>query len=114
MIAGDRLLDTESEAIPRDLQQGLVFVGDMTDGKGPCVVANPTVYRSTGVDRKDVAIGKHPIRGWNAVNDLVIDRGADRPRKTAIALECRHATVHADKIFAELVNLQGRHTGLHH
>ena len=47
------------------------------------------------------------------MNDLLVYRCADRPRKSTIPLECRNTAMLADIGFGELIKLQSRNTGLY-
>lgn len=89
MIARASSIETSPHAFLSHAQQFLLFFTDLTDWEGPRVIANPSVNRGTRVDRKDIPIAKNRFRGRNAVDNLIIDRGANRTRESAVSLESR-------------------------
>ncbi len=84
--------------------------GDLPDRDGGGRVAVPALDDGTAVDGDDVTLGEHPLPG-DAVHDLVVDRGADRPREAVVALEGRHGTAGADVVLGDRVELGGADAG---
>ena len=73
VIAGNSLLDCKSQAIARNFEQRLAIVGDMADSKRPGIVANPSVDRSSRINRDDIALAQNAIARGNTVNYFVVD-----------------------------------------
>ena len=73
VIAGNSLLDCESQAIARNFEQCFAIVRDVADSKRPSVVADPSVDRSSRINRDDVTLAQNAIARGNAVNYLVVD-----------------------------------------
>ena len=112
MIACASSIETSPHAFLGHAQQLLLFFTDLADWKGPRVIANPSVNRGARVDRKDIPIAKNRFRGRNAVDNLIIDRGANRTRESAVSLESRDTPFRADGLLRKLVKLKRRNTWL--
>ena len=113
MIARASGIETSPHAFLSHAQQFLLFFTDLADWEGPRVIANPSVNRGARVDRKDIPIAKNRFRGRNAVDNLIIDRGANRTRESAISLESRDTPFRADGLLRKLVKLKRRNLASH-
>ena len=89
-----------------------VCLGDLADTEGPGRVAVPAVKDRTAVDRHEVAVGDDHLGAGDAVHDDVVDRAADRPRESVVALERGHCSRVADHRFGDAVQLQGGNSRL--
>src|SRR5262249_41359626 len=63
-------------------------------------------------DADDVARGELPA-AWDAVDDLVVDRGADARGEALVALELGRRAPAADDPLGLGIDLGGRHAGAH-
>src|SRR5579863_4954724 len=52
-------------------------------------IAEKTIHNGSAIHRNDVPFFEDPLLRWNAVHNLVVDRGAKHTRKSVIALEGR-------------------------
>ena len=66
-------------SIPRRVasMSSVHLAGHAADGPGAGAVGMPAVDDAADVDADQVAIGEPTARRWDAVDDLVIDAGAD-------------------------------------
>ena len=71
-------------------------------------VGVPAVQDAAGVDRDQVAVPQHPRRRRDAVDDLLVHRGADRRREAVIALEVRDGAGVGDHVGTDRVDVGGR------
>ena len=56
----------------------------------------------------------HPLGVGNAMNNLVVDAGANAGRETVVALETGGSTHLTDPFFSKCIQITGGLTGLHH
>ena len=114
MVTGNSLLNGSLKAIARNLAQGLGLGRRGADEKRPCVIANPTVDNGSRIDGDDIAIAQDHIGVGNTVDHGIVDRCANGPREPAVTLKGRGATMHADNLLRELIELKSRNAGAHH
>src|SRR6266850_6438819 len=105
--------DAEPHALVSGLAQALCLDGRFADVVHAAGVAVKTVLDHGDVDIEDVPRLEHAL-AWNAVADLMVDRGADRLRKRLVAGRRvvqrsgdRLLLLH-DQVMAEAVELAGR------
>ena len=84
----------------------------LPDGDRHGAVAHVALERRPDIDREQVALAQH-ARSGNPVHDLVVDRRANRSRKSVIALERRHAARLANPLLRHAVELARRNAGTH-
>src|SRR5271165_1604020 len=86
-------LDFPDAALERSLryrQQALRARGNLlTHRYGNRRIAVVAVQNYARVDRNNVSVTKHPLRGRNSVNHFLVHRGAQYTRVSTVALECR-------------------------
>ena len=97
MCAGFDLLDAEKQALARDFDQTFGVRADVADAEHFAGVAMITVLDDGNVDIDDVAVFQFLVAG-NAVTDLMVHRGADRFRETAIIQRCRNGVLYIDDV----------------
>src|SRR5574341_1629288 len=83
------LLDGLVEALPRDIEELLDFLWDRADRQGDGAVAIVALDDAAEVEPDDVAVLELSLGRGDAVDDLVVDRGAYRRRVPAITFEGR-------------------------
>ncbi len=88
------------------------MLGHIADDERPCRVAVPAVDDGAGVDRHDLSFA-HAPRAGHAVDDLVVDRYAQRVAERGDAAghadERWHAARGADHLLCDLVELERGH-----
>ena len=87
--AGPHLLDRLVQRLLGHPQQRRRFLRHLADRQRDRAVAVVAVERRADVDRDDVALLQHPPARRDAVDDLFVDRRANRRRIPVIALERR-------------------------
>src|SRR5439155_221160 len=74
--------DTDAEGFFGDPHEALRLGRDLPDRERDRRVGVPPVDDRAGIDAHDVAFPQLPLRRGDAMDDLFVDRGADRPRKS--------------------------------
>jgi len=90
-----------------DLHQTLRLFTEGADAEGHCGIAVITVEQHTAVDAHQISILEAVLAVGDAVDDDVVDRGAESRRKAPIALEGRSPSLGTDHPLRELVQLAG-------
>ncbi len=111
MVAGARLLDPDLHRLIADAHQPRRLVVDRPDGVGAARVAVPAVKDGADVHGNDVTFPEDPLAG-DAVDDLVVDRGADAAGEPVVALERRPRPASAQVPVNEAVKVAGADTRL--
>src|SRR6266853_3728726 len=114
---GAHLADAEPHALVSGLAQPLCLDGGFADVVHAAGIAVKTVLDHGDVDIQYVARLEHALP-WNAVADLVVDRGADRLRKGLVA--GRRVVQRSgdclllldDQVMAKTIEFAGRDPGL--
>src|SRR6185503_10866468 len=76
-------------------------------------ITDITIKRRAAINLDDVTLAQLAFRG-NAVNDLLVDRSADRSRKSVIAFEGRIGARRANLLLGMSIQLARRHARLDH
>ena len=111
------LAKTGHQGLPGDPAEGLSLLTGITDADGDAAVAVIALEVGTGVHLEQVPFADHPFRTGNAVDNLVIDAGADACGKSVIPLEARrgpHLTNAALGQSIEIASGLSRLNALHH
>ena len=111
VIARDGLLDARLEAVARALAQRAVLLARLADIERPGVVTDPTLIGRPGVDGDDVPVLENRRGRGDAVNDLLVDGGADARGEAAIPLEGGNGAMEANEALHDLVDLLGGNAG---
>ena len=112
VVAGARLGNPRGERVLRHLEQSLGLGADSAHGEGRGRVGVQAVEPDAHVHAQHVAVSQNAFRRRDPVDDLGVDRGAQRGREVVQPLERRaRARVGADKIFRQAVQLLGGHSG---
>ena len=114
MVTGNSLLDGSLKAIARDLAQSLGFGRGGADEKRPSVIADPTVDNGSRIDGDDISIAQDHVGVGNTVYHGIVNRCANGSGKPAVTLKGWDATMHADNLLRELIELKGGNAGAHH
>src|SRR5690606_11644962 len=93
-----------------DLEQRRDLAGDRADGHRDRGVAVPPVDDRTAVDGDHVTLGEDPVVG-DAVDDHVVDRGAQGAGEAVVAQERGHRAGRTDRVLRDRVQLPGRDPG---
>src|SRR3990170_2536018 len=101
------------EALARDIEELLDSLGDRPDRQGDGAVAVVALDDAAEIEPDDVAVLELSLGRGDAMDDLVIYRGAHRRRVPAIALEGRRGTFADDEGLDVLVDVLGRGAGPH-
>ncbi len=105
-----RLGDPGVERLLADVEQAPGLGGDLADAEGVRAVGDEAVERDADVDRDHVAIAR-PVLGRDPVDDHRVRRDAQGRRKPAVPLRGRRASVRADELLGEAVELDHRDAG---
>src|SRR6266581_2910930 len=114
---GAHLADAEPHALVSGLAQPLRLNGGFADIVHAAGIAVKAVFNHGDVDIQDVPRLEHALP-WNAVADLVVDRGADRLRKGLVAggsvvqRSRDRLLLLDDQVMAKTVELAGRDSRL--
>src|SRR5262249_3020685 len=106
------VLDGLIEARAGDVEQLMNLRGHVTDRKGDRAVRVIPLHDTPQVQAHDVAVLEAAMGGRNAVDDLLVDRDADRGREAAIALESRLGASGIDEALHVLIDLERGHSRL--
>jgi hypothetical protein len=111
-VARHRGGDARLHSPPRGVDELGRLARHRSDGPGPSAVGVPAADDAADVDADQVAVGKAAAGRWDAVDDLVVDAGADRAgerRVRAVALEGGDGPGVADHALGDQIQLAGRH-----
>ncbi len=116
--AGSHLIDGQVETFAGRVDQLLRPGGDFAHRHGDGAVADEPVEDRTEIEADDVAL-LHPGAARNAMNDHVIDRGADdgrirRQAHRSVAFERRFRAAPGQLFFSHGIELRRRGPGLDH
>ena len=114
MVTGNSLLDGSLKAIARDLAQSLGFGRGGADEKRPSVIADPIVDNGSRIDGDDIAIAQDHVGVGNTVYHGIVNRCANGSGEPAVTLKGWGATMHADNLLRELIELKSRNARAHH
>ncbi len=81
---------------------------DLADGVGNGGVGVEAVDDDAAVDGEDVAFGEDALGVGDAVDDLVVDRGAEGCGEAVIALECGDGAQFGDLFDGDLLEVHRR------
>ena len=113
-IANSRLLDALIQRGFGDLEQLASLLGDRSvyrnRDSGIAVIA---IHHHTAVDRNNVARLQRPLLGRDAMDDFLIDRGAEHARIVVVTLECRLSPQFLHLLLGSAFQLHGGDPGSH-
>jgi hypothetical protein len=107
------LLDGALQALLGDADELEEFGVNLAHRHGRRRVADEAVQGRADVNREDVALPERVV-GREAVDDLLVDGGADGVGEAVVALEGRQGPGVADHALGRAVHVERRHAGLNH